>query len=49
MQTSLGTETAQKAFRYQVIKTYNRLSSEMETENSIARFKKRCNDFDFDF
>ena len=45
----IKTETARKAFSYQGVKIYNRLPAELRNENSIVRFKKKCNDFDFNF
>ena len=45
----IRTETARKAFSYQGVKIYNRFPPELKDENLIVRFKKRCNDFDFNF
>ena len=45
----IRTETARKALSYQGVKIYNRLPPELKNENSVVRFKKRCNDFDFNF
>ena len=45
----IRTETARNAFSYQGVKIYNRLPPELKNENSVVRFKKRCNDFDFNF
>ena len=45
----IRTETARKAFSYQGVKIYNRLPPELKNESSFVRFKKGCNDFDFNF
>ena len=45
----IRTETARQAFSYQGVEIYNRLPPELTSENSFARFKKGCNDFDFSF
>ena len=45
----IRTETTRKAISYQSVKIYNRLPPELKNENSIVKFKKKCNDFNFDF
>ena len=45
----IRTETAREAFSYQGVEIYNRLPPELKNENSLVRFKKGCNNFDFTF
>ena len=45
----IRTEAGKKTFAYQGAIIFNKLSSDLKTEQSLLRFKHNCNNFNFDF
>ena len=45
----IRTEAGKKIFEYQGAIIFNKLSSDLKTEQSLLRFRHNCNNFNFDF